>query len=74
MVYVVKYKDKYLKFASYASARTVTHPEKASLYSRENEAVKRIKNVHYVSGVEVTAQDLTLWEVNFTFVERQKGL
>ncbi len=71
MVYVVKYKDKYLRFGSYGSAHLVDNPENASLYSRLKDAQRRVTDYVYIKRKELQPNELTLWTIEFTFNETQ---
>lgn len=51
--YVLKHKDKYLKFGSYHSAREVNEPSKSSLYSNLGLARRKFEDLNggvYISN------------------------
>lgn len=69
--YVVKYASLYCRFGSYSSCAVVFSPIRASLYSRERDAQKRVGTDEHcwIDGVRVTGDKLSVVKVTFDMVE-----
>jgi hypothetical protein len=72
MNYCFKYKNRYVKFGSYAVARLVDRPEKATLYDGMKDVERRQKEEHYIDGKMVLGSKLSLHTIKFTRWEELK--
>jgi hypothetical protein len=71
-MYVIKYQNQYLRYGSYSAATPVERPEQATLYSRVQDAKRRLnENWLYINRERINMAELSIWKVTFTYTEEQ---